>query len=168
MEKLLLGKLVNTHGIKGEVKIHSSNEESAYYLQPGEMIFLEFGKTMLEFKVVSHRAHKKMDMVKFEGLDNINDVEKYKGCKVYVIEEEFEVELEEDEVLVGDLVGCQVVTTEGQDLGEVVEVFNTGASDILRVKGQSEQLIPYVNSIIVSEDFESKVITIDAIEGLIE
>ncbi len=168
MEKSLLGKLVNTHGIKGEVKIHTNVKNAPFYLQPDEVIYIEYRNEMLEFKIVNHRIHKKMNMVRFEGITDINEVEKYKGCQVYYIADDYEEVLEEDEVFVGDLIGCEVKTTDGETLGEVVEVFNMGSSDILRVKGNRDCLIPYINSIIVEEDFDNKVIVIELIEGLIE
>jgi 16S rRNA processing protein RimM len=169
MEKVYLGKLSNTHGIKGEVKIHSKLEDSAFYLQKGEVIVLKYGKQFLEFKIIGHRVHKKMDMVRFEGINDINEVEKYKGCNVYFYEQEKrEVELEEGQVLVGSLLQCEVVTTEGETLGKVIEVFNTGSSDILRVEGAKDCLIPYIHSVVVGEDFENKIITVELIEGLVE
>jgi len=169
MERVLLGKLVNTHGLKGEVKIKSNLEYRSEILVKGAILIIEFGKKQVEFELKTHRIHKGLDMVTFDGVSDINEIEKYKGCNVYFDqEEEYEIVLEEDEVLVGQLLDCDVITSKGVLLGKVTEVFSTGSNDILRVKGDTDCLIPYIESVVILEDFDAKVITIEAIEGLLE
>ncbi|MEH7382500.1 ribosome maturation factor RimM [Bacillus sp. JJ1533] len=164
-----VGKIVNTHGIKGEVRIISRTDfpEERYRIGNTLSIFME-DKEPIEVKVQSYRTHKNFDLVSFEGYDNVNDVERFKGSLVKVHESQLG-ELEDGEYYFHEIIGCQVVTEEGEELGTIKEILTPGANDVWVVKGAKgkEILIPYIDDIVREIDTQEKRITIHLMEGLI-
>nr|WP_304215673.1 ribosome maturation factor RimM [Fredinandcohnia onubensis] len=164
-----VGKIVNTHGIKGEVRIISRTDfpEERYRVGNTLHIFIA-DKEPIEVKVQSHRTHKNFDLVTFEGYDNVNDVEKFKDSLVKVHESQLG-ELEEGEYYFHEIIGCTVVTEEGEELGAIKEILTPGANDVWVVKGAKgkEILIPFIDDIVKEIDIEEKRITIHLMEGLI-
>ncbi|MCA1062349.1 ribosome maturation factor RimM [Rossellomorea sp. AcN35-11] len=171
MEKWFnVGKIVNTHGVKGEVKIVSTTDFPEERYQKGNTLFLFRPETQEPMSLVikSHRKHKNFDLLTFEGFDNINEVEKFKEGILKVQEDQLQ-ELDEGEYYFHEIVGCKVVTTEGEDLGTIIEILSPGANDVWVVKGQrgKEHLIPYIEEIVKSVDVENQLITIEPMEGLL-
>jgi 16S rRNA processing protein RimM len=164
-----VGKIVNTHGIKGEVRIISRTDfpEERYKVGNTLHIFIA-DKEPIEVTVQSHRTHKNFDLVTFEGYDNVNDVEKFKDSLVKVNESQLG-ELEEGEYYFHEIIGCTVVTEEGEELGAIKEILTPGANDVWVVKGAKgkEILIPFIDDIVKEIDIEVKRITIHLMEGLI-
>ena len=159
-----IGQVVGTHGIKGEVKIYSSTDFADVRYAPGNNIRLELGKQSYTLEIESHRVHKKMDLVKFVGLDSINDVEKFKGAVVYGEQDD---ELEEGEYYYSDLIGCQVIDESGKDLGKVISILEMPTQDVLEIEDENgTYMVPYVDAFIVDEDIEEGVITVSLIEGM--
>lgn len=163
-----IGKIVNTHGLKGECKIYSSTDFDEERFAVGNQIHVKYNKEDLLLKIATFRKHKGMVLISFEGLQDINCIEKYKGSSIYVNEDELH-DLEENEVYFYQLVGCLVKDEEGNELGEITEILETAAHDIIRVKqeGRKDLLIPYVERFIVEEDVEKKVIIVSLIEGML-
>ncbi len=164
-----VGKIVNTHGIKGEVRIISRTDfpEERYRAGNTLHIFME-EKEPIEVKVQSHRTHKNFDLVTFAGFDNVNDVERFKGALVKVHESQLE-ELEAGEFYFHEIIGCTVVTEEGEEIGAINEILTPGANDVWVVKGArgKEILIPFIDDIVKEIDVKEKRIVIHLMEGLI-
>ena len=128
MEFINIGKIVNTHGIKGELRILSDFRH----------------KDKEEFTVNSYRFHKIFDMVTFTGINNINDVLYLKGRQVYINKED--LVLDDGEIYIEDLIGFDVIIGE-KNIGKVTEIiYNPKANDVLKV---NDILIPYVKDLII-------------------
>ncbi|BCB03331.1 ribosome maturation factor RimM [Bacillus sp. KH172YL63] len=171
MEKWFnVGKIVNTHGVKGEVKIVSTTDFPEERYQKGNTLYLFQGqvKEPLGLVIKSHRKHKNFDLLTFEGYENINDVEKFKEGILKVQEDQLQ-ELDEGEYYLHEIVGCKVVTTAGDALGVVKEVLSPGANDVWVVKGErgKEHLIPYIEDVVKTVDIDNQIITIEPMEGLL-
>lgn len=168
----IVGKIVNTHGIKGEVRVISSTDfaEERYAVGTELMIKHEGELKETEVTIRNHRRHKNFDLLQFEGYHSLNDVEKFKGATLYVHEELHE-QLEEHEFYYHEIIGCTVVTEEGVELGKVKEIIETGANDVWVVQrkdGGKDVLLPYIEDVIKEVDIDEKTIQIHVMEGLIE
>ena len=142
MEFINIGKIVNTHGIKGELRILSDFRHKDKVFKKGMKFYV--GKEKEEFIVNSYRFHKIFDMVTFEGFTNINEVLYLKGRQVYINKED--LVLDDGEVYIEDLIGYDVIIGE-KTLGKVTGVmYNSKANDILKV---GDILIPYVKDLII-------------------
>lgn len=171
MEKWFnVGKIVNTHGVKGEVKIVSTTDfpEERYQIGNTLYLFHSNNKEPIGLVIKSHRNHKNFDLLTFEGYEDINEVEKFKEGILKVQEDQLQ-ELDEGEYYFHEIVGCKVLTTEGEDLGTIREILSPGANDVWVVKGErgKEYLIPYIEDIVKNVDIEKQVITIEPMEGLL-
>lgn len=171
MEKWFnVGKIVNTHGIKGEVRVISKTDFALERYAPGNEIylFLPGAKDPTPLTIESHRVHKNFDLLTFKGYGNVNDVEKMKGGILKIHEEQL-TELEENEFYFHEIIGCLVFTTKGEEIGKVVEILTPGANDVWVVKGKAgkEILIPYIEQVVKKVDLKEKVILIDPMEGLL-
>ncbi|OAT73393.1 ribosome maturation factor RimM [Parageobacillus thermoglucosidasius] len=172
MEKWFnVGKIVNTHGIRGEVRVISRTDfpEERYKKGNTLYIFMEKSEEPIEVIVKSHRVHKSFDLLSFEGYDSINLVEKFKGAMLKVPESQLG-ELNEGEYYFHEIIGCTVVTEEGETVGTVSEILTPGANDVWVVKRNNgkEVLIPYIEDVVKNVDVEAKMITIRPMEGLLE
>ena len=142
MEFINMGKIVNTHGIKGELRILSDFRHKDKVFKKGMKFYV--GKEKEEFTVNSYRFHKIFDMVTFEGFTNINEVLYLKGRQVYINKED--LVLDDGEVYIEDLIGYDVIIGE-KTLGKVTGVmYNSKANDNLKV---GDVLIPYVKDLII-------------------
>lgn len=156
-----IGKLVNTHGLIGEVRILSNSDFVEKRFKVGNYILV--GKNT-KFKIEEMYTHKNFIICKFEGIKNINEIIKYKGQNIYggllTVEE-----LDEDEFLVQELVGMSVIQND-IEIGKVTEVIEMPTSEILRVNKKT--LIPFLKQFIVNVDRKNKQITVELLEGMIE
>ena len=142
MEFINIGKIVNTHGIKGELRILSDFRHKDKVFKVGMKFYV--GKEKEEFIVNSYRFHKIFDMVTFKGFNNINEVLYLKGRPVYINKED--LVLDDGEVYIEDLIGYDVIIGE-KTLGKVTGVmYNSKANDNLKV---GDVLIPYVKDLII-------------------
>ena len=107
-------------------------------------------------------------MLKFEGINNINDIEYLKGATLLQERDHDEIELAEHEYFYSDIIGCTVFDDEGTAIGRVTEIFETGANDVWVVKGNKEYLIPYIADVVKDVDVEGRSITITPMEGLLD
>ena len=114
------------------------------------------------------KAFKQFVIVKFKGIDDINDIEKYKGKSLFVARENA-VELEEDEYYIADLIGMDVVLEDGSKFGTLKDVMETGANDVYVVEDTkgAEVLLPAIKECILDVDVEKNVMTIHLMKGLI-
>ena len=171
MEKWFnVGKIVNTHGIKGEVRVISRTDFAEERYKTGNILYLfQEGKDRpVELKITSHRKHKNFDMLTFEGYYNVNQVEPFKEGLLKV-PESYLSPLDEDEYYFHEIIGCKVVTSGGDELGTVKEILTPGANDVWVVKGLrgKEVLIPYIKDVVKEINVSEKVITIEPMEGLL-
>jgi len=162
MEKVVFGKLVNTHGLRGEVKIISDSDFKDERFKKGSKIFIGD----LEVTIKSHRVHKNFDLVVFEEFNNINDVEKYKGTDLFIDKKDLK-ELVEDEFYYHQLEGMEVFN--GTELvGVVIEVRDMPSKELLVIKGKEKSIyVPFVDEFIKEVDIDGNKIIIEAIEGLL-
>ncbi len=164
MEYLCIGKIVNTHGIKGELRILSDFKYKDKVFRKNFKIYI--GKQKQEEVINSYRVHKQFDMVTLEGYTNINEVLKYKGKLVYIKRED--LNLGEGEYLDEDLVDMEVVV-EDKVVGKVVRIEKDRYQDKIIVnKEGKEYLVPYVCDIIKQIDIEKHMITLEYIKGLLD
>lgn len=166
-----VGTIVNTHGIKGEVRVQSitSHPEQRYSKGSQLIWFSEDGSKSELLTINSHRVHKNFDLLTFEGLLNINLVEKYVRGSLNVTEDQLlDLELEEDEFYHHDVIGLTVVDEDGTHIGSLKEIIETGANDVWVVnrQGQKDLLLPYIDSVVKAIDFDSEEITVHILEGL--
>lgn len=170
MQWFNVGKIVNTHGIRGEVRVISRTDfpEERYAVGNKLHLFMPGEKKGIPLTVASHRRHKNFDLLTFEQHPNINDVEKYRDGMLKVSEHELG-ELGEDEYYYHEIIGCTVVTMEGQAIGSVTEILETGANDVWTVTPAEGKphYIPYIADVVKEIDIEAKVIRIDPMEGLL-
>lgn len=169
MEDLLqVGVITTTHGVRGEVKVFPTTDDATRFKKLKQVI-LDTGKEQLELEVAGVKFFKNLVILKFRGIDNINDIEMYKGKSLYVTREHA-VKLEENEYFIADLIGLAVTTDEGEDLGRLVDVLQTGANDIYVVKkdGQPEILIPAIKDCILNVDVEAGNMQVHLLDGLRE
>ncbi|HBA68589.1 MAG TPA: 16S rRNA processing protein RimM [Lachnospiraceae bacterium] len=167
-EKLRVGIISSTHGIRGEVKVFPTTDDQNRFKKL-KKVLLDDKKEKLELEVEGVKFFKKFAILKFKGIDNINDVEKYKGKELYVIRKEAQ-KLEKDEYYIADLLGIDVVEDNGQKLGTLKDVIETGANDVYvveREKGK-ELLIPAIKQCILNVDVESRRMDVHLLEGLLE
>ncbi|BAM47654.1 ribosome maturation factor RimM [Amphibacillus xylanus] len=169
MEFFNVGKIVNTHGIKGEVKVVRITDFDQRF-QPGNQLylFLPNQTTPIKLMIERHRKHKQFDMLTFKGYYSINDVEHFKQGMLKISEADLHP-LEEGSYYYHEIIGCEVVTTSGEKLGPVAEVLAPGANDVwvVKRKNQKDLLIPYIDDIVKEVNIEQKQITIEPMEGLL-
>lgn len=158
-EYILIGKIVNTHALKGEVRLISDFEYKEKVFVINNELYI--GKEKNKETIETYRKHKNFDMVKFKGIETINEVIKYKGQKVYILKET--LNLGEDEILIDELINMQVIFND-KILGEVEEYRNDSGNKIIKVSGK---YIPYNKNFIEKIDKKERKIYYKNIEGLI-
>lgn len=165
-----VGKIVNFHGIKGEAKVGYSKNQQDFFTSL-DTVYLKDKDNYKSLHILSAKPLKNMMIVKFEGIDSINDILELKGKLLFVEESVIRENLNEDEFLIDELVGLEVFDNEnGQKLGFVIGVSNNGASDLISIKTNSKKisLVPFVKAIVPIVDIKNKKIMINNIEGLLE
>lgn len=169
MEDLLkVGVITTTHGVRGEVKVFPTTDDPARFKKLKEVI-LDTGKEQIPLEITGVKFFKNLVILKFKGLDNINDVEQYRQKSLYVTRENA-VELKPGEYFIADLIGLAVCTDEGEELGELTDVMKTGANDVYVVRQENgeELLIPAIKDCIREVDIEEGVMCVHLLPGLRE
>ncbi|RFU68834.1 ribosome maturation factor RimM [Bacillus sp. V59.32b] len=172
MEKWFnVGKIVNTHGIMGEVRVISRTDFHEERYKPGNTLYLfkENENEPIALKIISHRIHKNFDLLTFEDYTNVNLSERLKGGILKVPESQLG-ELDEGEFYFHEIIGCTIFTDEDVEIGKISEILTPGANDVWVVKGKGGKdiLIPYIDDIVSEIDINSKKITIVPMEGLLD
>lgn len=168
-EFVSVGKILNFHGIKGEMKVGYSRSQHDF-VEGLENVFLNIDNRYVGFEVEYVKFVKNFAVIKFKGIDNINDIIDYKGLLLFADKTTVRESLGEDEFLIDELTGLEVFDTAGEKVGFVVGVSNNGASDLLSIKTKLGKisLVPFVNALVPTVDIVNKKIIINKIEGLIE
>ena len=167
MENLLqVGAILDTHGLRGEVKVFPTTDDPGRYDYLEDIILEDKSGKQITLVVEKVRYFKNLVIVKFKDLDNIDDVEQYKKCNLYVTRENA-VELEEDEYFVADLIGLTAKTDEGEELGQIKDVLTTGANDVYVIDTkEGELLVPAIHDCVQEVDLEAGVMTLHLLPGL--
>lgn len=168
MEDMLqVGVITQTHGVRGEVKVFPTTDDVNRFKKLKQVI-LDTGKETMSLEIQSVKFFKQFVILKFKGIDNINDIEKYKRCSIYVTREHA-VPLEEDEYFIADMIGMEVCTEDGNIFGTLKDVIETGANDVYVIESaeHGEVLVPAIKECIRSVDIEKGQMMIHLMDGLI-
>ena len=160
-----VGVIANTHGIRGEVKVFPTTEDPQRFKGMKEII-LDTGSEKKVLEVASARFFKNLVILKFKGIDSINDIEKYKG-KDLLVTRENAIPLNEGEYYIADIIGATVVTEDGVQFGILKDVLTPGANDVYVVDHEgTEVLLPVTPDCVLARDMEQKIVTVHIMEGL--
>jgi len=165
-----VGKIVNTHGIRGEVRVVSVTDfPDERYKRGNRLYIFQKDKEPVEVIVKSHRIHKNFDLLSFEGYDSINEVEPFKGSDIKVPESQLG-SLDGGEYYFHEIIGCSVYTEDGDELGIINEILTPGANDVwvVKRKGKKDLLIPYIEDVVKHIDVKEKRVIIFPMEGLLD
>lgn len=168
MEKQLqIGVISSTHGVRGEVKVFPTTDDVTRFRQL-KKVYLDTGREMLPLEIQNVKFFKQFAILKFKGIDNINDIEKYRG-KSLMIDREDAVDLDEDEYFIADMIGMKVCTEDGSEFGTLKDVMETGANDVYIIDSleHGEVLIPAIRECILDVDMDEERMTIHLMEGLV-
>ena len=168
MEKQLqVGVISSTHGVRGEVKVFPTTDDVTRFRQL-KKVYLDTGREMLPLEIQNVKFFKQFAILKFKGIDNINDIEKYRG-KSLMIDREDAVDLDEDEYFIADMIGMKVCTEDGGEFGTLKDVMETGANDVYIIDSpeHGEVLIPAIKECILDVDMDEERMTIHLMEGLV-
>lgn len=169
-EFLNVGKIVNTHGIRGEVRVISQTDFPEERYRKGQRLTLfRENKAPLELTVAGHRKHKNFDLLTFEGYPTINDVEPLRDGILKVSKDELS-ELTENEYYYHEIIGLTVIDEQARELGKIKEILSPGANDVWVVqrKGKKDALIPYIESVVKQIDLDKGEVHIEIPEGLLD
>lgn len=161
-----IGQIVNTSGLKGIVKINSFSDDMRRF-EELDKVLIEKNKELTEYVIEEVRYSKNQVLVKFKGIDTIDDAKKFKNCYIKIPREEAK-KLPEDTYYIVDLIGINVYLEDGILVGEIIDVFPTGSNDVYVVRREenNDLLIPAIKDVIKSINIEEKKIIINLIEGL--
>lgn len=168
MEDLLkVGVITTTHGVRGEVKVFPTTDDTERFLEL-EYVLLDTGRELRRLDIKNVRFFKNLVILKFDGIDNINDIEKYKGKDLWIPREEAQ-ELGEDEYYIADLQGLNVVLEDGTEFGTLRDVMETGANDVYIIDSNEhgEVLLPAIKECILDVDLEKNTMTVHLMKGLL-
>ena len=162
------GKIVTTHGVRGEVKVYPTTDDAERFFVLEE-IWLDTGKERLPLKIQNVKFFKNMVILKFEGYDDINAVQAWRQKDLLVTREQA-VELQEDEYFIGDMIGLHVEDEEGNALGVLRDVLETGANDVYLVSrhGEKDLMLPAIKDCIREVDLESGIMRVRVLPGLLD
>lgn len=168
MEYIEIGQIVNTQGLKGEVKVMPFTDDINRF-DDFKKIYVEINSNKQLFEIEKVRYVKNMVILKFKGKDRIEDIEKYKGRYIF-IDETDKLDLPEDTFYISDLIGLDVIDNSNSNLlGKIVDIFSTGSNDVYVVKSDDgkEILLPAIKQVINNINLDNKRISVNLIEGLL-
>ena len=166
-EKLEVGQIVNTFGIKGFVKVYPYVDDISRF-DNLKKVYIKSKNIDKELPIEDVKYHKNMVLIKFKGIETVEEAEKLKNAYVE-IDRADAIPLEEGQYFIADLLGLDVYLDTGEKLGVLEDIYNTGSSDIYVVKNElgKQFLLPYIDEVIKKIDIEEGKITVHIIEGLI-
>jgi 16S rRNA processing protein RimM len=169
MEDLLkVGVITTTHGVRGEVKVYPTTDSAERFLELS-YVLLDTGRDLKRLEIQNVKFYKNQAILKFKGIDNINDIEMYKGRDLWINREDGQ-ELDEDEYYIADLLGLTVLLEDGTEYGTLKDVMETGANDVyvVETKDGSEVLLPAIADCILDVDLDEETMTVHLMKGLVE
>lgn len=167
MEQFLqVGIISSTHGVRGEVKVFPTTDDPQRFLDL-KKVLLDTGKERISMEISGVRFFKKFVIVKFKGIDNINEIEKYKG-KSLLVSRADAVPLAKDEYYIADLIEMEVVTDDGEK-GVLRDVLETGANEVYVIEFEhlGEVLVPAIRQCILDVDVKNSKMQVHLPEGLV-
>lgn len=166
-DRLQVGIISSTHGVRGEVKVFPTTDEVSRFKRLKEVI-LDTGKETRVLQIEGVKFFKQFAILKFKGIDNINDIERYRSCPLYVTRENA-VKLRRDEYFIADLLGIKVLNEDGSELGVLQDVIETGANDVYQIQMTDgrELLLPAIKQCILLVDVEAGFMKVHILEGLL-
>lgn len=164
---LEIGQIVNTFGIKGFVKVNPFVDNISRY-DDLKKVYVKINKKIKEMNVEEVKYHKNMVLLKFNGIDRVEDAELLRNAYLEV-DRENAIKLEEGEYFIADLLGMDVFTEEGEALGKLEDIFNTGSNDIYVVKKADGKqiLLPAISEVIKEINLKESKIVVHLLEGWI-
>lgn len=167
-ERFQVGIITSTHGIKGEVKVYPTTDDSRRFRRLKEVI-LDSGKGDVVLEIESVKFSKNLVILKFKGLDTPEEMAKYRQKGLYVTRENA-VRLGRDEYFIADLMGLRVLDEDGTEIGVLREVLETGANDvyIIDLRDGRELLLPAIRECVLHVDVEAGEMRIHILEGLLD
>lgn len=167
-DTLRVGVITSTHGVRGEVKVFPTTDDAARFKDLKEVL-LDTGRELKPMEISQVKFFKNMVIVKFKGYDTINDIEIYKGRDLLVTRDKA-VKLGPNENFIVDLIGLNVDTEEGECLGTLTDVIQTGANDVYEVTDESGRtvLLPAIKQCILDVDLEAGRVLVHVLDGLLE
>lgn len=169
MEELLkVGVITSTHGVRGEVKVFPTTDDPRRFKRLKEVI-MDTGKEHVTLQIEGVKFFKQFVILKFQGIDNINDVEKYRSSSLYVTRKNA-VRLSRDEYFIADLIGLKVIGEDGEPAGVLKDVMETGANDVyvIEMNDGRELLLPAIKQCILKVDIEEGWMQIHILDGLLD
>ena len=165
--RLKVGIISSTHGVRGAVKVFPTTDDVRRFGRLKEVI-LETGRESRILEIEGVKFFKQFAILKFKGIDSINDIEKYRGCDLFVTRENA-VKLKENEYFIADLIGISVEDETGVLLGELEDVIETGANDVyqIRMTDGRELLLPAIRQCVLSVDIEAGRMQVHVLDGLL-
>ena len=163
-----VGIITSTHGLKGEVKVFPTTDDAKRFKRLKDVI-LDTGKEHINLEIESAKFFKQFVILKFKGIDNINEVEKYRKASLLVTRKNA-VRLNRDEYFVADLMGLRVQDEDGTEIGVLRDVMETGANDVyvIDLNDGRELLLPAIKQYVLKMNIEAKFIKIHILEGLLD
>lgn len=168
MEELLkVGVITSAHGVRGEVKVFPTTDDAGRFKKLKEVL-LDTGKEKIALEIEGVKFFKQMAILKFKGIDTMNDAEKYRQRELYVTRANA-VRLSRDEYFIADLIGLKVYDEQDEELGTLQDVLVTGANDVYSVamKDGRELLLPAIKDCILEVDVEQGRMKVHVLEGLL-
>lgn len=168
-EMFTVGKIVNTHGVKGEIKVMPTTEDPKRFAKL-KSIYVEGRKGLTTYEIQGVRYHKDFVLLRLKGIEDMNAAELLKGSTLK-IDRKDSLPLKKDEYYISDLFGLEVYTEEERYLGELVDIIETGSNDVYVVKKQDREkdlLLPAIKQVIKNVDIEAGKMTVHLLEGLEE
>lgn len=167
LQYLKVGQIINTHGIKGEVKVFPLTDNERRFSKL-KYVFMKSGEDFIKVDIEGVKYLKQLVILKLANIKDMNEAEKYKNQYLYV-DRENAVKLSKDTFFIADLIGLEVFTDEGEMLGKITSVFSTGSNDVYEVKADNGKniLIPAIKDVVIEVDVEGGKMIIKMLEGLI-
>ncbi|MBQ9298529.1 MAG: 16S rRNA processing protein RimM [Clostridia bacterium] len=156
-----IGQIVNTHGLKGYVRVNPFTDDMERFLEI-KCLYVAFKNELIEFKVEDVRIAKTTVNLKLEGIDDINQAEKYKGCYLKIARKDAK-KLEKNTYFIADLIGLDVYSENNQLLGKLDDIFKTGSNDVYVIKSEDGKqiLLPAISQAIKSINLDNGIIIVD-------
>jgi len=161
-----IGKITNFFGIKGEAKVGFSDEKR---IKEAKIVYMLDDISKAKLEITSVRFHKNFAIIKFKEINDINELMKFKGQRIFISKNEVLNKLDKDEFLVDDLIGCIVYNKNNEKIGEVTALSSNSKQDLLNIKNGFGKidLVPFVDEFFPVVDIKNKKIIINPIEGLL-
>lgn len=163
-----IGQIVNTFGVKGQVKVKPFTDDVTQFETLGTILVVR-NKETIEMKILDVKYHKDMVLLKLDGIEDMTAAEKYKGAYIKIHRSKAR-KLEEGEYFIADIIGSDVYTDENKYLGKVDDIYNTGSNDIYVVKDElgKQILLPAIKDVLLDIDIENQKVTVHLLKGLVD